>query len=151
MARCVAAAELGCTIEEKRILAGQTVPERSAQIGKSLLSLWQSRIEIRWGLSCRCHAACTSVPTNILFSAVSRQAPLAARSIGFFLSRMSSWSRSFSRANMSGIDFLYNQEPCNRNPPLSSHKIAQKSARRLVSRRVLSVYNISQFFQINIS
>src|SRR6185503_2886992 len=81
MARCVAAAELGCTIEEKRILAGQTVPERSAQIGKSLLSLWQSRIEIRWGLSCRCHAACTSVPTNILFSAVSRQAPLAARSI----------------------------------------------------------------------
>jgi len=55
MARCVAAAELGCTIEEKRILAGQTVPERSAQIGKSLLSLWQSRIEIRGA----CHADAT--------------------------------------------------------------------------------------------
>ena len=35
MARCVAAAELGCTIEEKRILADQTVGEKSAQIGKS--------------------------------------------------------------------------------------------------------------------
>ena len=57
MARCVAAAGLGCTIEEKRILAGQTVREKSAQIGKSLLSLWQSRIEFRWGLSCRRHAA----------------------------------------------------------------------------------------------
>jgi len=57
MARCVAAAALGCTIEEKRILAGQTVREKSAQIGKSLLSLWQSRIEFRWGLSCRRHAA----------------------------------------------------------------------------------------------
>jgi hypothetical protein len=57
MARCVAAAELGCTIEEKRILSGQTVREKSAQIGKSLLSLWQSRIEFQWGLSCRRHAA----------------------------------------------------------------------------------------------
>ena len=56
MARCVAAAELGCTIEEERILAGQTVREKSAQIGKSLLSLWQSRIEIRGGA---CHADAT--------------------------------------------------------------------------------------------